>query len=61
MGSSMTFTQETRLVEQTVGAIFLAAFFSTMLYGLMLHQAYRYIRLYTHDSTFIKSLVGIVL
>ncbi|KAI0744624.1 hypothetical protein C8Q76DRAFT_700452 [Earliella scabrosa] len=51
----------TDVLYKTTGALFMAAFFSTTLYGLMLHQAYRYFRLYPKDTLFIQSIVFAVL
>ncbi|KAI0742845.1 hypothetical protein C8Q80DRAFT_1190963 [Daedaleopsis nitida] len=52
--------QLTKILVQTTGALFMAAFFSTMLYGLLLHQAYRYFRLHEQDVMLIKMLVIVV-
>ncbi|KAI0744640.1 hypothetical protein C8Q76DRAFT_8186 [Earliella scabrosa] len=49
------------LLLKNSSALFAAAFLSTLLYGLMLHQTYRYFRSYAQDSVFIKSIVSIAL
>ncbi|PIL32335.1 hypothetical protein GSI_05581 [Ganoderma sinense ZZ0214-1] len=53
---SMDFT-----IGETYGALLLGTFFSLVLYGIILHQAYRYIRLYPHDYAYIQVLVAISL
>ncbi|KAI0759030.1 hypothetical protein C8Q74DRAFT_1372902 [Fomes fomentarius] len=50
-----------QILYKTTGALFLAAFFNTMLYSLMLHQAYRYFRQYTKDAMIIKLIVSFVI
>ncbi|RDX47594.1 hypothetical protein OH76DRAFT_1405639 [Lentinus brumalis] len=49
------------LLYKTDGAMLLAGFISTMLYGVVLHQAYRYMRIFTKDVLFIRLLVFVVL
>lgn len=44
-------------LDNTYGALFLGAVFGFMLYGLTLHQTYRYFRLYQSDIPFLKCLV----
>ncbi|RPD77181.1 hypothetical protein L226DRAFT_533183 [Lentinus tigrinus ALCF2SS1-7] len=48
------------IFSQTEGPILVASFISSLLFGLLLHQAYRYSRLYTSDLPFIRVLVPIV-
>ncbi|KAI0744639.1 hypothetical protein C8Q76DRAFT_8359 [Earliella scabrosa] len=52
---------DTQEFLESSGSLFLAAFFSTILYGITLHQAYRYLRTYPSDRAFIKFIVIIVL
>ncbi|KAI0759029.1 hypothetical protein C8Q74DRAFT_1301640 [Fomes fomentarius] len=59
--SSSPTVGQTDLVSKTIGAILMAGFISTMLYGLMLHQAYRYVRNYSKDTVIIKLIVLFVL
>ncbi|KAI1796285.1 hypothetical protein LXA43DRAFT_1090354 [Ganoderma leucocontextum] len=44
-------------LDQTFGAVLLGTFFSLMLYGVTLHQAYRYHTLYPSDRLLLKSAV----
>ncbi|KAI0824350.1 hypothetical protein BC628DRAFT_1379021 [Trametes gibbosa] len=48
-------------LDNTLGALLLGSIFGFMLYGLMLHQAYRYYRIYPGDRTFLKWLVFIII
>ncbi|KAI1792178.1 hypothetical protein LXA43DRAFT_364882 [Ganoderma leucocontextum] len=48
-------------IDDTYGALLLGTFFSLVLYGLILHQAYRYIRLHPRDYTYIQVLVALSL
>ncbi|KAI0667101.1 hypothetical protein C8Q78DRAFT_1082604 [Trametes maxima] len=41
----------------TLGAVLLGSIFGFMLYGLMLHQTYRYYRMYPADGLVLKGLV----
>ncbi|KAI0709410.1 hypothetical protein C8Q76DRAFT_859485 [Earliella scabrosa] len=50
-----------QLVSETTGAVFMSSYFSTMLYGLLLHQAYRYYRLFPKDSGSIRLTVFVVM
>ncbi|KAI0822168.1 hypothetical protein BC628DRAFT_703459 [Trametes gibbosa] len=45
----------------TLGALLLGSIFGFMLYGLMLHQAYRYYRMYPGDRRILKALVLIII
>ncbi|KAI0749984.1 hypothetical protein C8Q80DRAFT_659906 [Daedaleopsis nitida] len=45
------------LLDRTIGALLVGSFLSTILYGLGLHQVYRYARLYPKDTPFIRILV----
>ncbi|KAI0750443.1 hypothetical protein C8Q74DRAFT_1374030 [Fomes fomentarius] len=47
-------------LDNTYGALFLGAVFGFMLYGLTLHQTYRYFRMYQSDVLFLKCLVTII-
>ncbi|KAI0712776.1 hypothetical protein C8T65DRAFT_739342 [Cerioporus squamosus] len=49
------------LLYKTDGAMLLAGFISTLLYGVVLHQAYRYIRIFPKDVLLIRLLVPVVL
>ncbi|TBU38213.1 hypothetical protein BD309DRAFT_972428 [Dichomitus squalens] len=44
-------------IENLYGALLLGTFFSLILYGLMLHQTYRYFRVYPNDEVNIRVLV----
>ncbi|KAM5544747.1 hypothetical protein V8D89_001645 [Ganoderma adspersum] len=48
-------------IEETYGALLLGTFFSLVLYGLILHQTYRYMRLHPHDYMYIQVLVALSL
>ncbi|EIW57959.1 uncharacterized protein TRAVEDRAFT_48983 [Trametes versicolor FP-101664 SS1] len=50
-----------RSVEQAIGAYLLGTFFSLPLYGVGLYQLYRYCRLYTKDTTYIRVIVATVM
>ncbi|KAI0628299.1 hypothetical protein C8Q77DRAFT_1076869 [Trametes polyzona] len=45
-------------LDNTLGAILLGAIFGFMLYGLVLHQTYRYYRMYPGDRLILKILSG---
>ncbi|PIL32333.1 hypothetical protein GSI_05579 [Ganoderma sinense ZZ0214-1] len=53
---SMDFT-----IGNTYGALLLGTFFSLVLYGIVLHQTYRYLRLHPHDYAYIQVLVAVSL
>ncbi|KAI0685979.1 hypothetical protein C8T65DRAFT_747602 [Cerioporus squamosus] len=44
-------------MDKTYGALLLGTFIGLILYGLGLHQLYRYFRLYSKDLVFVRSLV----
>ncbi|KAI0628253.1 hypothetical protein C8Q77DRAFT_464832 [Trametes polyzona] len=44
----------------TIGAVAFGGAVGLMLYGLTMHQMYRYLRMYPSDTTFLKSFVVIV-
>ncbi|KAI0357947.1 hypothetical protein OH77DRAFT_1519237 [Trametes cingulata] len=48
-------------LDNTFGAVLLGTFLGLILYGLTLHQSYRYFRLYPADSRILKSLVAVVI
>ncbi|KAH9848451.1 hypothetical protein C2E23DRAFT_844084 [Lenzites betulinus] len=48
-------------LELTYGAYLIGTFLSLMLYGISLHQFYRYIRLYPTDAPFIRTVLFIVM
>ncbi|KAI0628298.1 hypothetical protein C8Q77DRAFT_468050 [Trametes polyzona] len=48
-------------LDNTYGAMLLGAAFGFMLYGLTVHQTYRYSRLYPKDATWMKGLVASIL
>ncbi|KAI0667875.1 hypothetical protein C8Q78DRAFT_296927 [Trametes maxima] len=47
-------------LDSTFGAVLLGTFIGLILYGLGLHQTYRYARLYPEDSWFLKTLVIVI-
>ncbi|KAI0323970.1 hypothetical protein GY45DRAFT_1289638 [Cubamyces sp. BRFM 1775] len=47
-------------LNDTLGAVLLGAIFGFMLYGLMLHQTYRYYRMYPNDGVMLKGLIMII-
>ncbi|KAL1949706.1 hypothetical protein VTO73DRAFT_8587 [Trametes versicolor] len=48
-------------LNSTYGAVLLGTFFGLILYGLAIHQAYRYSRLDFGDSVFTKSYVAFIM
>ncbi|KAI0363876.1 hypothetical protein BV20DRAFT_1125975 [Pilatotrama ljubarskyi] len=44
-------------LDSTVGAILIGTFVSLILYGLVIHQAYLYFRMYQNDTAVIKTFV----
>ncbi|KAI0709741.1 hypothetical protein C8Q76DRAFT_798538 [Earliella scabrosa] len=48
-------------LDNSFGAVLLGTYFGIMLYGLTLHQVYRYTRLFPRDNWFIKGVVYSVL
>ncbi|KAI0709746.1 hypothetical protein C8Q76DRAFT_739585 [Earliella scabrosa] len=52
----MSTSHDTNL-NRTFGAILLGAFISVIIYGVALHQTYRYFRLFPSDTPFIRTLV----
>ncbi|KAI1792526.1 hypothetical protein LXA43DRAFT_1093494 [Ganoderma leucocontextum] len=48
-------------LDKTFGAYLLGTFLGLILYGLIVHQAYRYYHLFHSDDSFIRLLVGVVL
>ncbi|KAM5544789.1 hypothetical protein V8D89_001687 [Ganoderma adspersum] len=44
-------------IDNTFGAVLIATFLATTLYGLVFHQCYRYFKLYPNDGVWVKSLV----
>ncbi|EIW57852.1 uncharacterized protein TRAVEDRAFT_48879 [Trametes versicolor FP-101664 SS1] len=47
-------------LDNTFGAVLLGTFIGLIIYGLTLHQSYRYVRLYPNDSRALKRLVALV-
>ncbi|KAL1939504.1 hypothetical protein VTO73DRAFT_9815 [Trametes versicolor] len=47
-------------LDNTFGALLIGTFVGLILYGLTLHQSYRYLRLYPNDSRALKCLVAFV-
>ncbi|KAI0353769.1 hypothetical protein OH77DRAFT_1522309 [Trametes cingulata] len=45
-------------LDDTYGAYLLGTFMSLILFGISIHQCYRYCRLYPTDTLYIRSLVG---
>ncbi|TBU25226.1 hypothetical protein BD311DRAFT_765129 [Dichomitus squalens] len=56
-----TTTMLLNLVQQTLGALLLGTFVGLILYGLAIHQFYRYMRLHAKDSLSIRTLVSLTL
>ncbi|KAI0357926.1 hypothetical protein OH77DRAFT_1422074, partial [Trametes cingulata] len=48
-------------IDGTLGAFMLGHFIGVILYGVSLHQAYRYCRMYPGDSRWLKGLVALAL
>nr|VWP02583.1 Cytochrome P450 monooxygenase AKT7 (EC (AK-toxin biosynthesis protein 7) [Ganoderma boninense] len=48
-------------LDNTFGAVLIGTFIGLILYGITLHQSYRYFRMYPADSQILKCLVGFVL
>ncbi|KAI9060733.1 hypothetical protein FKP32DRAFT_1007567 [Trametes sanguinea] len=48
-------------LASTLGATYIGLVIGTMLYGLTVHQGYRYYKLYPTDRLYIKILVSIIL
>ncbi|KAL1939524.1 hypothetical protein VTO73DRAFT_9835 [Trametes versicolor] len=48
-------------LDNTFGAIVIGTYVGLILYGVTIHQAYRYSRLYPNDSWWLKGLVIVVL
>ncbi|OBZ69439.1 hypothetical protein A0H81_10665 [Grifola frondosa] len=44
-------------INNTLGAVLIGSFISTMIYGLTTHQTYRYFRLYLRDRWMLKGMV----
>ncbi|TBU51389.1 hypothetical protein BD310DRAFT_769544, partial [Dichomitus squalens] len=44
-------------LDNTYGAVLIGTFVALVLYGLQLHQSYRYFRMYHGDSAILKTLV----
>ncbi|KAM5544619.1 hypothetical protein V8D89_001517 [Ganoderma adspersum] len=64
MAANSTFTQPPGIphiqipsLADTYGAFFIGSCISLVLYGLTVHQTYRYFRLYPEDSMYLKALV----
>ncbi|KAI0643493.1 hypothetical protein C8Q79DRAFT_1012763 [Trametes meyenii] len=47
-------------MDSTLGAIYIGLVIGTMLFGLTIHQTYRYFKLYPNDRFYIKALVIII-
>ncbi|KAI0326372.1 hypothetical protein GY45DRAFT_1310549, partial [Cubamyces sp. BRFM 1775] len=47
--------------DDSLGAVMLGTFISLIIYGVTLHQVYRYLRLFPRDSRILKTLVVFVL
>ncbi|KAI0788183.1 hypothetical protein C8Q74DRAFT_1256335 [Fomes fomentarius] len=48
-------------LDSTFGALLIGSFVSVVLYGAGMHQVYRYFRLYTTDTIFIRTIVIVVM
>ncbi|KAI0643499.1 hypothetical protein C8Q79DRAFT_184160 [Trametes meyenii] len=48
-------------INTTIGAVYIGVVIGTALFGLTVHQAYRYYRTYTDDHLYIKSLVTTII
>ncbi|KAH9896912.1 hypothetical protein C8Q73DRAFT_432890 [Cubamyces lactineus] len=46
-------------LDNTFGAFLLATFLGLVLYGLTLHQSYRYVRLFPNDAKSLKAIVAL--
>ncbi|KAI0750015.1 hypothetical protein C8Q80DRAFT_1101397 [Daedaleopsis nitida] len=46
-------------LDQTFGAVLLGSFIGLMLYGLTIHQSFRYFRLYPTDAPYLKATVRV--
>ncbi|PIL32336.1 hypothetical protein GSI_05582 [Ganoderma sinense ZZ0214-1] len=57
----MSIATDTTGLDGSYGAMLLGTFFGLVLYGLTLHQTYRYIRLHSHDYMYIQVLVALSL
>ncbi|KAH9884536.1 hypothetical protein C8Q73DRAFT_631388, partial [Cubamyces lactineus] len=44
---------------ETLGAVALAVVIGLMLYGLTLHQVYRYFKMYPDDKPYLKTFVRV--
>ncbi|KAL1949739.1 hypothetical protein VTO73DRAFT_8620 [Trametes versicolor] len=54
---SVTLAQASSVLENTFGAYLLGTCLSIVLYGVSLHQFFRYVRMYPSDTIFIRTLV----
>ncbi|RPD69891.1 hypothetical protein L226DRAFT_539336 [Lentinus tigrinus ALCF2SS1-7] len=48
-------------LDNTFGAVLLGTFFGIILYGMTLHQSYRYYRLYPKDKLWLKGVVSLTI
>ncbi|KAI0682313.1 hypothetical protein C8T65DRAFT_750653 [Cerioporus squamosus] len=48
-------------LDNTFGAVLLGTFLSLMLYGMTLHQSYRYYRLYPNDKAWLRGVVSLTI
>ncbi|TBU42606.1 hypothetical protein BD309DRAFT_962639 [Dichomitus squalens] len=60
-GAIAAFFSQIPPLSVTYGAILIGSMFGFILYGLILHQSYRYFRIYTTDPLYIRLMVILVL
>ncbi|TBU25200.1 hypothetical protein BD311DRAFT_765070 [Dichomitus squalens] len=60
-GAITAFLSQIPPLSVTYGAILIGSMFGFILYGLILHQSYRYFRIYTTDPLYIRLMVILVL
>ncbi|EIW52143.1 uncharacterized protein TRAVEDRAFT_53571 [Trametes versicolor FP-101664 SS1] len=48
-------------LDDSLGAVLLGIILGSMLYGLTVHQTYRYFKLYPKDALYLKSLILVIL
>ncbi|TBU52734.1 hypothetical protein BD310DRAFT_939609 [Dichomitus squalens] len=60
-GAIAAFLSQIPPLSVTYGAILIGSMFGFILYGLILHQSYRYFRIYTTDPLYIRLMVILVL
>ncbi|TFK91553.1 hypothetical protein K466DRAFT_595982 [Polyporus arcularius HHB13444] len=61
LGDAMPLLLQLPALDNTFGAVLLGTFFSLILYGMTLHQSYRYYRLYPKDRVWLKGVVSLTI